>query len=985
MGISKSKSEPLDLKKKLRSQSSLVSSTQRDNRKPRSKSKSPRNSRVIPGVKISELKLISPSGDTPKEPPKEIESKMTLNLSSEPVAVSQMWDDQSPNPPLANPNPILEESKAMEDSSLASSICSTLDNIQPPSLMNSLISMSERPSIPNSPKVSSKLECRHSGNLSAKKGQKVPEMVRRALELSSSFSSCQSNLDNIKPPTEMDSSILSIASISSEVADQERTILNKELQQLEEDCDKTALDDVAPPTLMDEVSGATKTLVADDKTYTVNGQDPDPDLQSTCHDITDVFDETLTLGSDNNADDVIDAPDLPRDSSRESTPRTKRRIQDQGSSSSLIDREREFSKLRNYKISVPSLEEDSMTSGYKSETPRSPRTRTDPDRFKTRVITKSDLSSNNTDSDSSTSSPARRTIKQKREEEADRFKTQIIPAPSIQLIEEEAKHVVEIIAESKTSARSRSASADGLLNDDELNDQTLNGSCDSILEQDYLKQKINQAGPRIRKPDDHPKPAVQDQEEKGIRGRRKGLYSPKKTPPQVPPKPVIAPKPKNITKKSPGSPRGTRSTQLRQITKQKSPPSPKLNKSRIRAPLASPAPSTISTSSSGSTGSRLVRQGTFTKEEPSTLNTVLVDIDVDDKKPPRRPSSSASSYSKRSPRSLESPPVIPQTRTSALRERSRSRQGSGSSTASSTNTRSIPRPVLKSPSNQSLNSARLGRRTPTASEIQRPTPAKEIISDTCSESNLSKKSGKKEVTSKIASLWKKVEDSKKKDKVEDSKNKKDSKKVWISKGRVIPESDMAYLRPDEAQKKIITDFQKSKDQQENSSPIKQRSRSRLSIKLSKFKSSSNSLKKENSFTYTSHLGSSQGQVSGYNKSTSVPSTPNVEDVVNGNTNGQNASKRLSRIGSFLNPEEKKSSAIVPPFNYSPPTNATQESTSKLRKPVRRNDSYVTSMGRTREEILRQQQLKQQQLGHHDVNEELDENGAPTSSVMVTLV
>ena len=1015
LGISKSKSEPLDLKKKLRSQSSLVSSTQRDNRKPRSKSKSPRNSRVIPGVKISELKLISP-GDTPKEPPKEeehIESKMTLNLSSEPVAVSQMWDDQSPNPP-ASTNPLMEDIKAniMEDSSLASSICSTLDNIQPPSLMNSLISMSERPSIPNSPKVSSsastRLECRHSGNLSAKKGQKVPEMVRRALELSSSFSSCQSNLDNIKPPTEMDSSILSIASISSEVADQERTILNKELLQLEEDCDKTALDDVAPPTLMDEVSGATKTLVADDKTYTVNGQDPDPDLQSTCHDITDVFDETLTLGSDNNADDVIDAPDLPRDSSRESTPGAKRRNNNgnQGSAASLLEREREFSKLRNYKVSVPSLEEDSMTSGYKSETPRSPRTRTDqPDRFKTRVITKSDLSSSNhnTDSDSSTSSPARRTIKQKREEEADRFKTQIIPAPSIQLIEEEAKHVVEIIAESKTSARSRSASADGLLNEDELNDQTLNGSCDSILEQDYLKQKIiQQAGPRIRKPDDHPKPVVQDPtEEKGIRGRRKGLYSPKKTPPQVPPKPVIAPKPKNITKKSPGSPRGTRSTQLRQITKQKSPPSPKHTpKSRIgRAPLASPAPSTISTSSSGSTGSRLVRQGTFTKEEPSTLNAVLVDIDVDDKKPPRRPSSSASSYSKRSPRSLESPPVIPQTRTSALRERSRSRQGSGSSTASSTtaNTRSIPRPVLKSPSNQSLNSARLGRRTPTSSEITRQTPNKEIISDTCSESNLSKKSGKKEVTSKIASLWKKVEDSKKKDKVEDSKNKKDSKKVWISKGRVIPESDMAYLRPDEAQKKIITDFQKSKDQQDSNSPVKQRSRSRLSIKLSKFKSSSNSLKKENSFTYTSHLGSSsQGQVSGYNKtSTSVPSTPNVEDVVNGNTSSSNASKRLSRIGSFLNPEEKKSSAIVPPFNYSPPTQSQvsqhQESTSKLRKPVRRNDSYVTSMGRTREEILRQQQLRQQQqqLGHHDanhdVNEELDENGAPTSSVMVTLV
>ena len=60
---------------------------------------------------------------------------------------------------------------------------------------------------------------------------------------------------------------------------------------------------------------------------------------------------------------------------------------------------------------------------------------------------------------------------------------------------------------------------------------------------------------------------------------------------------------------------------------------------RLRAPLASPAPSTISstsaTSSASSNSSRLVRQGTFTKEESTLSNTVLVDIDVDDKKPPR--------------------------------------------------------------------------------------------------------------------------------------------------------------------------------------------------------------------------------------------------------------------------------------------------------------------------------------------------------------
>ena len=116
-------------------------------------------------------------------------------------------------------------------------------------------------------------------------GQKVPEMVRRALDLSSSFSSCQSNLDMIKPPTEMDSSILSIPSISSEIADPAKLM------------EESTLEDVAPPTLMEEVSGATKTLVPDDKTYTIDDGNND---MSTCHDITDVFDEsqepTLTLG-----------------------------------------------------------------------------------------------------------------------------------------------------------------------------------------------------------------------------------------------------------------------------------------------------------------------------------------------------------------------------------------------------------------------------------------------------------------------------------------------------------------------------------------------------------------------------------------------------------------------------------------------------------------------------------------------------------------
>jgi hypothetical protein len=75
--------------------------------------------------------------------------------------------------------------------------------IQPPSMMDNLISMTASPE-KTSKSGTPKIECRHT--LSAKKGSAVPEMVRRALgvtnnlnatsfeDMSSSLSSCQSNL-----------------------------------------------------------------------------------------------------------------------------------------------------------------------------------------------------------------------------------------------------------------------------------------------------------------------------------------------------------------------------------------------------------------------------------------------------------------------------------------------------------------------------------------------------------------------------------------------------------------------------------------------------------------------------------------------------------------------------------------------------------------------------------------------------------------------
>ena len=104
----------------------------REHTKPRSKSKSPRNSRIIPGVRISELKLIPSNPTSPKGSDEKLEidleaadcdiassipqilaksgqncpkkQNMTLELeqkSEDQMAVSEIWADESPNVPNA--------------------------------------------------------------------------------------------------------------------------------------------------------------------------------------------------------------------------------------------------------------------------------------------------------------------------------------------------------------------------------------------------------------------------------------------------------------------------------------------------------------------------------------------------------------------------------------------------------------------------------------------------------------------------------------------------------------------------------------------------------------------------------------------------------------------------------------------------------------------------------------------------------------------
>ena len=123
-------------------------------------------------------------------------------------------------------------------------------------------------------------------------------------------------------------------------------------------------------------------------------------------------------------------------------------------------------------------------------------------------------------------------------------------------------------------------------------------------------------------------------------------------------------------------------------------------------------------------------------------------------------------------------------------------------------------------------------------------------------------------------------------------------------------------------------------------------------------------------------------------STSVPNIPMVENAINGNQNfavsqipngdqnqdliqqqNQHQAKRLSHNGYFFNnsnnAEKSKTSAIVTPFNHSstptpPPHHSVQQQRQQHEQnmqtmvqnssALRRNDSYLGSMGRIRADI-----------------------------------
>ena len=97
-GICKSKSEPLNLKSVAQNKKSKKQKNTPKNSRP--KSKSPRNSTIIPGVRQTHLRLIPTSPLDNSQTTKWAEKKENMTLpvaSNHQMAISDIWADESPN------------------------------------------------------------------------------------------------------------------------------------------------------------------------------------------------------------------------------------------------------------------------------------------------------------------------------------------------------------------------------------------------------------------------------------------------------------------------------------------------------------------------------------------------------------------------------------------------------------------------------------------------------------------------------------------------------------------------------------------------------------------------------------------------------------------------------------------------------------------------------------------------------------------------
>uniref|UniRef100_A0A6A7FVB8 Adenomatous polyposis coli homolog n=1 Tax=Hirondellea gigas TaxID=1518452 RepID=A0A6A7FVB8_9CRUS len=863
------------------------------------------------------------------------------------------------------------DGRSSDDTSIMSqSITSEglLENIVAPSAMNSIMSLSTSLNDEHQRAQQRKaLECRHT--------RKIPAMVRRALgdqEMSdvngtnggSLASSCHSNLDNVVPPSfmeadDMESSMISVASITSEVADPRHS--------------PPSLTSSIPSEAMAAIEAPAQQLAKlflkearyQSSTVTLSaGEDT-----STCQEVTEL-DKDDTLGMNDTATDTYpgaddlsgDIPELPHDS-----PINRRKNSSPQVTPSMLrkamhnDRFRTFTrgeKSASPQVSgeVPSTKSSPSATVRSSITPKQRRAEQG-DRFRTRIISTEDepeeLESPITPTAENPMGvpKQRRSLREKRQSNPLRYQTRTIEsattpkapqedgliefrdgaeldltAEQLEALSQDANIVICTLNENREA--NTADLLHGLSQENILDIETLSlissDEDDNTFDVESPLSPATPTRPRIVKPGEQCQANTQDDEgAKGIRGRRKGLYSGvrkaqaaiKPTQQAQPDAPVRA-VPTTAAAFKP-TPRTTQYPQLQQQTTtatiQTAPGSPKLPRatraSALRHKVGRVGGGSSSSSSPASSAGSSPRMGAATRTRvppPSTHATQYTTVKrqntftKDDREEQQQQTTgkalSKPKYRKDSVQPMSARQVSP---------KAGNQDGQFG--------------LLRSPQPKSCSLTR-DARAPTANDM----------ADWNKDAKTGK-SGKKDVTSRIASLWKKVEKAQ-----STAKPKENDARVWITRTKSkVPDlqSPPPLIRSSTYEKLTVGGESRSDSERTDSS----KGKTRLGLKLSRLRG------RDTKSSPPSEAGTPvdarphclvspnrSGSASG-SRLRLAPSGSRLVDTVSDQqttATPTDTSKRISRLGSFFVPDgedetsspvRSPQSALVAPFNYQPPS------------------------------------------------------------------
>lgn len=840
------------------------------------------------------------------------------------------------------------EGRSSDDASLISQSINSdglLENVVAPSVMDSVLSLSASLNDDNQRNQQRKvMECRHT--------RKIPAMVRRALadhdmsdvngtNGSSLASSCHSNLENVGPPAfleaadDMESSMISVASITSEVAESRHSppSLNSSLPSEA----MAAIE--APAQQLAQLFSREARQQMSSMTLTAGEE-----TTSTCQEVTELDRDTLgpldTVTDTELAIDDIpnDIPDLPQDS-----PVHRARNSPQVTPSMLRkavhnDRFRTFTKT-----DKPYNSGDASKSGASSRQGLTPRERRaeQSERYLTRVIS--------TEEDVDMTSPVtptvdnpmgiplqRRSLREKRQTNPERYQTRTIesaadPAKSqgegivdfrdgaeldltseqLEALSQDANIIICTLNENREA--NTADLMQGLSQENILDIETLSlissDEDDNTFDVSAPASPAVPARPRIVKPGEGYATKEEEEEEaKGIRGKRKALYpgagkvqatvrpSQHQTP-AASSRPVATlatafkptPRGQTQTKTQPQQLRQQQQTQQKpQPTPAEPPGSPKLPRATRASELRQKAGRGGSSSSSpASSAGSSPRMGATpkTRQPPPQVHTTMPGLKrqntftkEDEEAQQLKPSASTTSGKPKYRRDVVQPsPAI------GVRLMQRPSSHDGTTRAGQPKSCSLTRDA----------------RLPSANDMA-----------DWSKDSKGGKSAKKDVTSRIANLWKRVE------KAQTTKPKETDGKVWISsksKNKTPdPESPPPLLRSSTYEKLTFGEESRSDTERGDASKTK----TRLGLKLSRFRGRGDSKSSPPSEVSTPVGGSGA-------------TTPRGREQVSSD------GKRLSRLGSFVivDGEEQggasgsirsPQSAVVSPFNYQPPESRTDE-------------------------------------------------------------